>query len=174
MTSLLRQWFQLLTVPLNLHLYLHKSEPEIIFLLSTGTLRYQLSVFFHLLYQEVSFCLHSTHSTPASNPAQFQFTMYLCFTHHYHISFIESLSIRHAPTKTTMLPYCMLLLNSFVETRSTLLPPTLTVVHLSYPVLFHLLSSFMIQMSFGSSFSAQVHNLHPRQCLRKSHHYSCL
>lgn len=90
--SLLRQWFQLLTVPLNLHLHLHKSEPEIIFLLSTGTLRYsQLSVFFHLLYQEVSFCLHSTHSTPASNPAQFQFTMYLRFTHHYHELYRKSL-----------------------------------------------------------------------------------
>ena len=33
---LLRKWFQLLTLLLNLNLNLHKSEPEIIFLLLTG------------------------------------------------------------------------------------------------------------------------------------------
>lgn len=71
--NLLRKWFQLLTLPLNLNLNLHKSEPEITFLLLTGASRpvSHLPVCSHLWYQ-FSFYLHSTRSN--SNPAQFQFT----------------------------------------------------------------------------------------------------
>lgn len=58
--SPLRQLFQLLTLPLNLHLYIQKSEPELIFLLLTGTLTILFSLTFDI--STSSFPLTVSHS----------------------------------------------------------------------------------------------------------------
>lgn len=86
---LLRKWFQLLTLPLNFNLNLHKSEQEIIFLLLMSA---------HRPLSQLAVCSLSLASTSVSliaYAAQIQLSFnlqgtQLCFPHSYHTSFAES------------------------------------------------------------------------------------